>query len=76
VDAPLADRPLGLPHAKRLAPSHPQYERIIALHSEAMERGEPGYRDPSSSLFVFTAKFHAERGYCCDSGCRHCPYVV
>lgn len=23
---------------------------------------------------VFTARYHLERGYCCDSGCRHCPY--
>jgi hypothetical protein len=23
---------------------------------------------------VFTALFHIERGYCCGSGCRHCPY--
>ena len=24
---------------------------------------------------VFTALFHLERGQCCGSGCRHCPYV-
>jgi hypothetical protein len=23
---------------------------------------------------VFTAKYHARRGYCCNSGCRHCPF--
>ena len=23
---------------------------------------------------VFTAKFLRKRGYCCESGCRHCPY--
>lgn len=23
---------------------------------------------------VFTALFHLERGHCCGSGCRHCPY--
>jgi hypothetical protein len=23
---------------------------------------------------VFTEKFLRERGYCCESGCRHCPY--
>ena len=23
---------------------------------------------------VFTAKYLLERGYCCKSGCRHCPY--
>lgn len=23
---------------------------------------------------VFTEKFLKNRGYCCKSGCRHCPY--
>ncbi|EAR17075.1 MULTISPECIES: DUF5522 domain-containing protein [Robiginitalea] len=23
---------------------------------------------------VFTARYHLKRGYCCESGCRHCPY--
>lgn len=23
---------------------------------------------------VFTAQFLLRRGYCCESGCRHCPY--
>jgi hypothetical protein len=25
-------------------------------------------------LFVFTEMFLLKRGYCCESGCRHCPY--
>lgn len=25
-------------------------------------------------LFVFTSAYHLKRGYCCESGCRHCPY--
>lgn len=25
-------------------------------------------------LMVFTAEYLRERGYCCTSGCRHCPY--
>ena len=23
---------------------------------------------------VFTAHYLQNRGYCCESGCRHCPY--
>ena len=23
---------------------------------------------------VFTELYLRERGYCCESGCRHCPY--
>ena len=25
-------------------------------------------------LMVFTARYHLRRGYCCEQGCRHCPY--
>jgi hypothetical protein len=25
-------------------------------------------------LLVFTEKYHLKRGYCCKSGCKHCPY--
>ncbi|MCB0487279.1 MAG: DUF5522 domain-containing protein [Cyclobacteriaceae bacterium] len=27
-----------------------------------------------NGLMVFTAAYHLRRGYCCESGCRHCPY--
>ncbi|PHN03791.1 DUF5522 domain-containing protein [Flavilitoribacter nigricans] len=27
-----------------------------------------------NGLYVFTEKFLRDRGYCCRSGCRHCPY--
>ena len=63
------------PHPHRLPPTHPQREAILRRHADAVERGLPVYTDPVSGLSVFTAEFHAERGYCCDSGCRHCPYV-
>jgi len=25
-------------------------------------------------LMVFTESYHLKRGYCCQSGCKHCPY--
>ncbi|WP_373514460.1 DUF5522 domain-containing protein [Persicitalea sp.] len=25
-------------------------------------------------FMVFTALYHRKRGYCCQSGCLHCPY--
>ncbi|MBK8442499.1 MAG: hypothetical protein IPL35_03370 [Sphingobacteriales bacterium] len=25
-------------------------------------------------LFVFTAHYLLQRGYCCGNGCKHCPY--
>jgi Family of unknown function (DUF5522) len=24
--------------------------------------------------WVFTQTYHTQRGYCCGSGCRHCPW--
>lgn len=26
-------------------------------------------------LMVFTARYLLQRGYCCENGCRHCPYA-
>jgi hypothetical protein len=27
-----------------------------------------------NSIMVLTAEFLSKRGFCCGSGCRHCPY--
>jgi hypothetical protein len=27
-----------------------------------------------NGLMVLTARFLLRRGYCCEQGCRHCPY--
>jgi len=45
-----------------------------AAHEDAMRKGDDGYADPETGLFVFTAAYLEARGTCCDSGCRHCPY--
>lgn len=37
------------------------------LDPEDYYMSEEGY-------IVFTEKYHLKRGYCCKSGCRHCPY--
>lgn len=37
-----------------------------------LEEGKDYYLE--HGFFVFTAHFLKERGYCCESGCRHCPY--
>ena len=34
--------------------------------------GEDFYRE--GPYVVFTAAYLLRRGYCCKSGCRHCPY--
>lgn len=38
----------------------------------ALVEGEDFYRE--GPYVVFTAKYLRERGYCCESGCRHCPW--
>ena len=43
-------------------------------HDAAVAAGEPGYLDPVSGLFVMTSAYLLARGFCCGSGCRHCPY--
>jgi len=44
------------------------------LHQEAVEKGQRHYIDPDNGYLVFTELEHKDRGYCCESGCRHCPY--
>jgi hypothetical protein len=34
--------------------------------------GEDYYMD--GPYLVFTEAYHLKRGYCCNSGCRHCPW--
>ena len=43
-----------------------------ASGSISLQEGTDYYVE--NGLFVFTAHFLQRRGYCCESGCRHCPY--
>jgi hypothetical protein len=71
----LAERPLSQPHPGRLSPADPAYVDIVAAHGRALVTGADSYTDPATGLTVLTAAYLARRGTCCDSGCRHCPYV-
>jgi hypothetical protein len=42
-----------------------------AVKDELVE-GVDFYRE--GAAVVFTETYHLRRGYCCESGCRHCPY--
>lgn len=44
--------------------SGPQPASELAPEDFYMENG----------FIVFTGAYHLKRGYCCNSGCRHCPY--
>jgi hypothetical protein len=73
---PLADRPLEQPSGSRLPWGHARRAEILAAHASALAADLAFYPDPDTGLFVLTARWLAERGTCCDRGCRHCPYVV
>jgi Family of unknown function (DUF5522) len=62
------------PRLERLPLDRPDRDRILAAHARAVDDGEAGYDDPATGLFVLTAAYLLERGECCGSGCRHCPY--
>ena len=47
----------------------------MAAHTQAVTAGAQGYLDPTTGLFVMGARYLLERGWCCDRGCRHCPWV-
>ncbi len=73
---PLAERSLARPSADRLPADHPRYAQILRAHEQALRAGDDTYVDPASGLVVLTAGYLARRGFCCGSGCRHCPYVA
>lgn len=41
-----------------------------------MQSSVPGREDfyTEAGRTVFSAGYHWQRGYCCENGCRHCPY--
>ncbi|KAM6922068.1 uncharacterized protein C1orf53 homolog [Xenentodon cancila] len=47
---------------------------IHTVHRRACEAKQQMYFDPSTGYKVFTEYAHLQRGKCCGSACRHCPY--
>ena len=43
------------------------FSKLEKLAPEDYYMSEEGY-------IVFTEKYHLDRGYCCKSACKHCPY--
>lgn len=41
---------------------------------QRIELEEGDYYLTPEGYRCFTAQYHLKRGYCCQSGCRHCPY--
>ncbi|MEM7323064.1 MAG: DUF5522 domain-containing protein [Actinomycetota bacterium] len=65
---------LDRPRPDRFDFGHDGYDRAMAAHRRALAAGAPGYADPITGLFVMTAAYLRDRAWCCDRGCRHCPY--
>ena len=55
-------------------PAHTSFYQPIdvPLLQGALTEGRDYYME--GGAWVFTASYLQRRGYCCDSGCRHCPY--
>ena len=47
--------------------------RDLAAAPPEPKQGEDYYFN-ESGLMVFTGAYHLKRGYCCKSGCKHCPF--
>jgi len=45
---------------------------MVSAERRELVEGEDYYRE--GAALVFTARYHLRRGYCCGSGCRHCPF--
>jgi hypothetical protein len=80
LDRPDRPRPIDperlVPHPDRLDPGRPDYVAVMDAHHRALLAGEAGYTDPDSGLYALTARTLWDRGECCQSGCRHCPWVA
>lgn len=57
-----------------VTPVQPASGAAQTAHDAAVAAGRDLYADPETGYLVFTAPALARRGYCCGSGCRHCPY--
>jgi len=44
-----------------------EYSKIDKLEKEDFYYSKEGYK-------IFTEKYLLKRGYCCENGCKHCPY--
>jgi hypothetical protein len=47
--------------------------KLAFMTKEEMVENEDYYYN-EQGYWVFTEKYHLKRGFCCESGCKHCPY--
>lgn len=51
----------------------PEDEKI-SHENQSLDSDLNQYFYYENGLMVFTEAYHLLRGYCCERGCRHCPY--
>ena len=75
-DRPQPMEPARLvPHPDRLDPARSDYVEVMDAHHTAILEGKDRYVDPATGLVALTARTLWERRTCCQSGCRHCPWI-
>jgi hypothetical protein len=48
--------------------------KILKFMKEIIPIEEGDFYWAENGFRVFTEQYHLKRGYCCESGCKHCPY--
>ncbi|MEM0951512.1 MAG: DUF5522 domain-containing protein [Cyanobacteria bacterium P01_H01_bin.74] len=54
--------------------AHSNRPAWLSIHEQAIKNNQEHYTDPETGYLVFTSLYHQNRGYCCESVCRHCPF--
>jgi len=57
-----------------MLPAEPEPELDTTREQRIAPTPGPGDFYYDGPYLVFTEAYHLRRGWCCQSGCRHCPY--
>lgn len=73
----IPENPFGVKYLETTTIIKCKVANFVAMNNQNPENklieGEDFYYTPEGYK-CFTEKYHLKRGYCCKSGCRHCPY--
>lgn len=61
-----------MPAESPAEPTGPPRPTLAEFAARPLRPGDVYYTP--EGYVVFTAQYHQRRGYCCQSGCRHCPW--
>jgi hypothetical protein len=67
----LPPSPSSEQQAAETSPAESLAKRDGSAHSDKLSAEDFYYE---GAYLIFTAAYHLKRGYCCNSGCRHCPF--